>query len=95
MQDSEKPFEGLGLIGWIKLIFQTRARTIKQCDNVVDMLLRQSQYAQGKMGHLIVKQREALEEHHRIAQEYNGDTYDASTVKAMTEEALALGEQPL
>lgn len=38
----DQPFEGLGVRGWLKLIFQTRARTLKQSDRVTDMMLAQN-----------------------------------------------------
>lgn len=58
-------FEGLGLKGWLKLVFQTRAQTIKQCDLVTAMLterLRSSTQVQERLAKTLIKQHNALEE---------------------------------
>lgn len=36
----DSPFEGLTFWQWLKVILQTRARTLKQCDEVTDLLMR-------------------------------------------------------
>lgn len=38
----DQPFEGLGFIKWMKLIFQTRARTLKQADNVLALMMNKN-----------------------------------------------------
>ena len=91
----DKLFEGLGLVGWFRLVFQSRARTIKQCDMVVDMLVRKMDAQESELRGLrkavatIPALVEALEEHHRVSKEYHADVYDESTIKGMTEDALA------
>lgn len=68
--DEDQPFEGLGVRGWLKLVFQTRARTLKQSDKVTDMLLQQNavlaqeanalRKAMSPMAKITVAQNEAL-----------------------------------
>lgn len=70
-QNSDEAFEGLGVIGWIKLVLRTRAQTIKQCDQTIDRLFTKLNESVGEANHLrsvtarlgalVVQQHEALE----------------------------------
>lgn len=93
--DPDKFLDGLGLIGWFRLVFQTRARTIKQCDATVDLLVRTMDAQEKELRNLrkvaaaVPALVEALEEHDRVSKEYHADVYDESTIKGMTADALA------
>lgn len=65
-----QPFEGLGFIGWLKVVFRSRASTIKQADNVVMLMMAKNAelntnnefnyQTAAKLGQLVVKQNAAL-----------------------------------
>lgn len=67
----ENAFSGLTPWGWIKLVFKTRARTIKQCDNVThEMFVKMMQACAsaeanknlvGRLAFLVTTQAEALQ----------------------------------
>lgn len=48
--DPNRPMQGLGLINYLKLVFMTRAATIRQCDQVVDTLMGRMQETQNMLG---------------------------------------------
>ena len=47
--DPNKALDGLGLIGWFRLVFQTRKATIRQCDAVVETLVRKMDEQEGEL----------------------------------------------
>ena len=67
----DEPFEGLGILGWLKVIFRTRAQTIRQSDNMTRLLFDkcnearaeadQATQALQRMSPLVVLQHRALE----------------------------------
>ena len=66
-----KPFDGIGLRQWIKLVFMTRAATIRQCDAITRQLFEENQrlneqlngakYYQGRLAQQVTVAGEALE----------------------------------
>lgn len=67
----DEPFEGLGILGWFKVIFRTRAQTLRQCDNMTKMLFEKANEARAeadqaaevvqRLSPLVVIQHRALE----------------------------------
>lgn len=50
--DPERPFEGLGLRGWLRVIFRTRAQTLRQNDKMLDVLMNQNAQAMSQLNEL-------------------------------------------
>lgn len=67
----DEPFEGLGILGWLKVVFRTRAQTLRQCDTMTKMLFDKANEARaeadqataalGRLSPLVVLQHRALE----------------------------------
>lgn len=92
--DPDKFLDGLGLIGWFRLVFQTRVRTIKQCDATVDLLVRAMDAQEAELRNLrrvvalVPALREALIHHHKREQLWTSK-YPGSDLETLTENALA------
>lgn len=46
--DPNKPFEGLGIRGWLRVVFRTRAHTIKHCDQVIALMVDKASEARSE-----------------------------------------------
>lgn len=105
----DQPFEGLTFVGWLKVIFQTRAATIRQCDIVVDTLVRNNDLLNGELQkmtalqirftQLVQVQRSALELAKDAAERdgwnYQGRAQYVVDACAAINAAIAAGDQPL
>lgn len=92
--DPNKRFDGLGLVGWFRLLFQTRRATILQCDMTVDLLMRKLDALEGearilrRTSALVPALYEALEKQHDFQGLYHVTSYRGSNLEDLTLNAL-------
>ena len=99
----DEPFEGLGLIGWLKVVFRTRAQTLKQCDAMTHRMLLQTIDAERravgaeKLAKLVIIQAGAIKNAHAAMIDEGWDDMDHKNFDVFqhVEFAFNAGKQPL
>lgn len=106
--DPDKPFQGLGFRGWLRLVFVTRAGMIRQHDLLIDMLMHKNNEASAraeraeaicaKVGKLCLLQHSALVQaelamFHAEWGKYDNDQTGRLLVYRNVQEAIRAGNQ--
>lgn len=103
-QNPEAVFQGLGLRGWLKLVFTTRVHMIRQHDKLTDMMFEkllmatkvatQARSAAQKFASLVLIQNEALVKAEKVLRE-DGDASAREEVLYAITEALTTAKSHL